>query len=57
MFHFNRRSGLGSSVPSWLSSPGPVLLKRHVRANKHEPLVDEVELVHATPSCAKVRFL
>ena len=56
MFHFNRRSCLGSSVPSCLSSPGPVLLKRHVRANKHEPLVDEVELVHAALSYANVRF-
>ena len=38
------------------TGPGPVLLKLHVRANKHESLVDEVELVHATSSYAKVRF-
>ena len=53
---FNRRSTLGTSVPSWLSSPGPVLLKRHVRTSKYDPLVDEVELIQASPTHARVRL-
>ena len=56
MFAFSRRSSIGLSVPTWLSNPGPVLLKRHVKTSKHEPLVDEVELVHTTPSYAHVRL-
>ena len=53
---FNRRSTLGTSVPSWLSSPGPVLLKRHVRTSKYDILVDEVELIQASPTRARVRL-
>ena len=41
LFNFQRRSTSGQSIPSWLTSPGPVLLKRHVRNSKFEPLVDE----------------
>ena len=47
---------LGSSVPTWLHKPGPVLLKRHVRSSKYEPILDKVELIHATPSYARVRL-
>ena len=47
---------LGSLVPTWLHKPGPVLLKRHVRSSKYEPIVDKVELIHATPSYARVRL-
>ena len=53
---FDRRSMLGISTPSWLSCPGPVLLKRHVRSGKYDPYVDEVELIHATSSYARVRM-
>ena len=52
----NRRSMLGSLVPTWLHKPGPVLLKRHLRSSKYEPIVDKVELIHATPSYARVRL-
>ena len=31
-------------------------LKRHVRSSIYEPLVDEEELIHATPSYAHVRL-
>ena len=48
LFNFTRRSTSGTSLPSWLSHPGPVLVKRHVR-NKTDDLVHEVELVHANP--------
>ena len=56
LFNFSRRSCLGLSTPTWLSLPGNVLLKRHFRTSKHEPLVDEVELIHATPNYARVRL-
>ena len=54
-----RRSSFGVSVPTWLSSPGLVFLRhcheRHARS-KYEPVAEEVELVHATPNYARVRF-
>ena len=43
-------------MSTWLQNPGPILLKRHVRSSKYEPIVDEVELIHATPSYARVRM-
>ena len=55
MFSFPRRSATGESMPSWLN-PGPVYLKRRVRTSKHEPLVDEVELLEANPNYAHIRF-
>eukprot|EP00794_Sanderia_malayensis_P010659 gene10659-11787_t len=39
-----------------MAEPGAVLLKRHVRTNKTEPLVDEVELLQANPHYAFVRY-
>ena len=53
-FPFQRRSTHGNSLPSWLMSPGPVLLRRFVR-NKNEPLVDEVELLDSNPSYENIR--
>ena len=53
---FNRCSTLGIFVPSWLSSPGPVLLKHHVRTSKYDPLVDKVELTQASLTHARVRW-
>ena len=52
---FNRRSMIGRTLPNWLIQPGPVLLRRFVR-NKHDPLVDEVELLDANPRFANVRL-
>ena len=54
MFHHSRRTPTGTSMPSWLVA-GPVLLKRHVRQSKYDPLVDEVELIEANPQYAVVR--
>ena len=31
LFRFSRRSTSGSSIPTWLTSPGPVFLKCHIR--------------------------
>ena len=57
LFNFNRRSGTGTSLPSWLSEPGKVLLRRFVRQSKQEPLVDEVDLLEANPQYAHNNFL
>ena len=46
-FRFSRRSGTGTSLPSWLRNPGPVFLRRYVRNSKSDPLVEEVDLVHS----------
>ena len=56
LFNFARRSTAGGSVPTWLCAPGPILLKRHVRHSKSEPLVDQVELLQANPQYAHVRY-
>ena len=36
--------------------PGPVLLKRHIRTKKDEPLVNKVELLQANPQYSHVRY-
>ena len=33
-FSYQRRTPSGHSLPTWLSTPGPVLSRRHVRASK-----------------------
>lgn len=54
LFTYQRHSFTGHSVPSWLTTPGPVLLKRHIRQSKYEPLVDKVELLEANPNYAHI---
>ncbi|CAB3993188.1 Hypothetical predicted protein [Paramuricea clavata] len=56
MFAYLRKSTSGISVPSWLTTPGPVLLKRHIRNSMYDPLVDEVDLLEANQQYAHVRF-
>ena len=56
LFDYARRSSTGTAIPSWLCEPGPVLLRRHVRTSKTDPLVDEVELVQANPQDAYIRY-
>lgn len=56
LFSHPRRSASGCSLPSWLLTPGTVLLKRLVRQSKYEPLVDEVELLECNPQYAHVRL-
>ena len=56
MLNFQRRSSTGHAVPTWLSQPGPVLLKRHVCQSKFEPLVDQAHLLEANPQYAHIRF-
>ena len=55
-FKHPRRSASGQALPTWLLTADRVLLKRTKRTSKYEPLVDEVELVHITPTYAKVRL-
>ncbi|XP_041360605.1 uncharacterized protein LOC121376884 [Gigantopelta aegis] len=55
-FGFQRRSSFGTSIPTWLTTPGPVLLRRFVRSSKNDPLVDQVELKEVNPTYAHVRY-
>ena len=54
-FGFPRKSASGASMPDWLTTPGPVLLRRLVRQRKSDPLVDEVELIESNPKYAHIR--
>ena len=56
MFVHARRSTSGCSLPTFLSEPGPVLLRKFVRTSKNDPLVDRVELLEANSHYAHVRF-
>ena len=42
-------------MPTWLLTPGPVLLKRRVRTGKNGSLVDEVQLLQANPQYAHIQ--
>ena len=55
-FGFTRRSHHGSSLPDWLSKPGPVFLRKFVRRGKNDDVVQKVELLHANPMYARVKF-
>ena len=50
---YQRRSAPGCNVPSWLSTPGQVLLKKHVRKSKYDPLI---ELTEANPQYAHIEY-
>ena len=54
-FSGDRRSPNGKSLPAWLSRPGPVFLRNHVRSSKYDDVVEEVELLEANPMYANVR--
>lgn len=56
LFSYPRKSSSGYSLPTWLSSPGPVLLRKFVRESKADALVQPVDLLSATPHYARVRF-
>ena len=57
IFQYSRRSTTGHSLPTWLLSPGPVYLKRNVRASKYDPLLgNSVDLLDANPHYAHVRL-
>jgi hypothetical protein len=56
LFAYQRKSTAGNPLPSWLLDKGPVLMKRHIRQSKYDPLVDEVDLIHINPHYANVRL-
>lgn len=56
LFQYQRKTSSGHSVPTWLTKPGPVLVKRHVRQSKYDPTVEEADLLDANPQYAHVRF-
>ncbi|XP_069778159.1 uncharacterized protein [Narcine bancroftii] len=57
IFSFPRKSVLGTTLPSWLSSPGPILLQKHVKGYKTDPtLVKRVQLLHMTPPYMYVAY-
>ncbi|GFT30801.1 retrovirus-related Pol polyprotein from transposon gypsy [Trichonephila clavipes] len=56
VFSHPRRSHNGCSIPTWLTKPGPVLMKNQMRANKYEPIVQEVELIEANPDYVRVKL-
>ena len=40
----------------WLITPETLLLKHHIHTSKDNPLVDNVELLQATPQYAHIRY-
>ena len=54
-FSFPRKSSQGASLLSWLS-PSSVLLRKFVRSNKQDDLVEEVDLTQVNPTCAHIRY-
>lgn len=56
LFSYQWQTPSSHFLLTWLSMPGPVLLRQHVRANKYEALVDEVLLLEVNPQYAHIRF-
>ena len=53
-FIFKRKSTNGTSLPTWLMSPGKVYLRKFVR-DKIDPLLDEVELLDSNQHDATIK--
>ena len=53
-FSLQRRSSIGTFLPSWLAQPGIVLLKHHVHCRKHDPLVSKAKLIEANTQYAQI---
>ena len=56
LFSFPRKSSNGYSLPSWLSQPGPVFVRKFVRTSKSDSLVEPASLINATPHYARVQY-
>ena len=56
LFAFQRRTTTGHTLPTWLMNKGTVLLRKHARTSKYDPICEEVELLEATPTYAKVKL-
>lgn len=55
LFSFPRKTSNGYSLPTWLSQPGRVLVRKFVRESKTDPVVEPVDLISATPHYARIR--
>lgn len=55
-FGFSCRSCADASIPTRLATPRLVYIKHQVRTSKMDPLVDEMELLQASPHYAHVRY-
>ena len=55
-FSFHWRSLSGKSLPAWLTTPGPALLRKFVQAHKNDDLVEKVQLGEANPTYASICF-
>ena len=55
LFGYQRRTLTGHALPTWLLNKGHVLMKKHARISKYDPLVEEVDLIEVNPSYAQVR--
>ena len=51
---FSCRSMFGTNAPIWMTEPGPVHVRKHVQA-KYDPVVEQMDLLHANPNYAVVR--
>ena len=56
LFNNPHRSWGSYSVPTWLSTPGNILLKRRVRQSKYDPIVEEAEFIEANSRYAHIRL-
>lgn len=56
MFSHSRRSSNGQSMPTWLMAPGKALMRKHVRSNKYDSMVEEVETLETNPQHSRVRL-
>lgn len=55
-FNHLRRTANGESLPTWLSEPGPVLMRNNQRRSKYDSECEEVELLEANPSYSHVKL-
>ncbi|KAG5879688.1 hypothetical protein JTB14_006473 [Gonioctena quinquepunctata] len=53
MFIYPRRTLNGFSLPSWLTSSGPVSMKKQVCESKYDPFVEEEELMESNEGYAR----
>ena len=44
-------------MPTWLLTPGPVLLKCHVRTSRSDPFVNEIQLLQVNPYYAHLQHI
>lgn len=55
LFGFQRRTLTGHALPAWIATNSKALVRKHVRASKYDPWVEECEIVHATPTYAQIK--